>query len=253
MDNERLTIWVGFAKFVLGTFILGLVTAFINNEIQNREIELKEIEQLGKFIDHALTEDVGVRKRFAHYFSKVTRSEKLRERWSEYYKDVEVEFNFIESKKHEIEKQLASQPQLEPSVRASLERQAAELGEALKPVPSQRGERVLEAQKILMALGYDIGVPDGFAGPGTRAAIKEFQTKVGLLADGMVGPITYSKLIKEREDALIDNLKIKIAEIGPRNKIALIKWVRSETGWGLKESKDFVEGVLETDEDSLNK
>lgn len=55
MDNEKLKIWLGFAKFLLGTVFLGLVTTFVNNGIQNREIELKEIEQLGKFIDHALT------------------------------------------------------------------------------------------------------------------------------------------------------------------------------------------------------
>lgn len=63
MTDERLKIWLGFGKFVLGTVVIGLVAHFINYEIQNRkvelkeaelrrEIELKETEQLGKFIQH---------------------------------------------------------------------------------------------------------------------------------------------------------------------------------------------------------
>ncbi|WP_161626825.1 peptidoglycan-binding protein [Desulfospira joergensenii] len=253
MDNERLKIWIGFVKFLLGTVILGLVTTFVNNEIQNREIELKEIEQLGKFIDHALTEDVGVRKRFAHYFSKVTRSERLRERWSEYYADVEKEFLATQEKKQKIEERLASNEKLKPEVRANLVKQAAVLEEALKPIPSQRGEQVLQAQKILIALGYSIDSADGFAGPQTRSAVKDFQSRSGLRADGMIGAATYDRLVKERENILIREIKEKIKKEGKINKISLIKWIRSETGWGLKDSKEFVDGVLELDIESENK
>jgi len=71
MTDERLKIWVGLVKFLLGTFALGLVTTLINKEFQEREIELKELEQLGKFVEHAIQEDIGIRKRFAEYFSKV--------------------------------------------------------------------------------------------------------------------------------------------------------------------------------------
>lgn len=247
MDNERLKIWLGFAKFLLGTFILGLVTTFVNNEIQNREIELKEIEQLGKFIDHALTEDVGVRKRFAHYFSKVTRSERLRKRWEDYYKDVEIEFVAIKEKKNRIEARLASNEILDPEARADLKVQAATLEEALRPILSQRGENVLLAQKLLIELGYPIRHADGMAGPATRAAISAFQKDVGIIPNGILGAKTIELLEKERENLLINELKAKISEDGSQNTVALIKWVRSKTHWGLKESKDFVEAVLELD------
>lgn len=252
MDNEKLKIWLGFVKFLLGTFFLGLITTFVNNEIQNREIELKEIEQLGKFIDHALTEDVGVRKRFSHYFAKVTRSDRLRERWQEYYADVEIEFIATKQKKNKIDNRLASNETLEPEVRANLVKQAAVLEEALNPIPSQRGEKVLQAQRILIALGYPIDYADGFAGQNTRAVIRQFQVQTGLPPDGMLGPETYDRLIEEREELLIEELKTKITKDGS-SKISLIKWVRSATGWGLKKSKDFVEVVLELDNNSLNK
>ena len=42
------------------------------------------------------------------------------------------------------------------------------------------------------------GIPttvDGAYGPGTTANVKTFQTKYGLLADGLVGPVTWSKML----------------------------------------------------------
>jgi lytic murein transglycosylase len=43
--------------------------------------------------------------------------------------------------------------------------------------------QVVELQKLLAALGYDIGKLDGKIGKGTRAAVKEQQVKLGLPAD----------------------------------------------------------------------
>ena len=51
-----------------------------------------------------------------------------------------------------------------------------------------RGELVKKVQK---ALGADA---DGIFGKGTEAAIKEWQTKNGLVADGIVGPNTLAKM-----------------------------------------------------------
>ena len=46
---------------------------------------------------------------------------------------------------------------------------------------------VLEAQKNLAALGYNqVGKPDGFAGKGTSAAVKAFQTQRGIPATGIL-------------------------------------------------------------------
>ncbi len=80
-DIDKLKEWLSFLKFFLGTFILGVATFFVNKDIQNREIEIKEQEQIGKYIEHAIHEDVGIRLRFAQYFRNVTRSDTLRERW----------------------------------------------------------------------------------------------------------------------------------------------------------------------------
>lgn len=77
MTDERLKTWLGFGRCVLGSFVLGLFSILINMEIQDRELELKEQEQIASFHTHALQEDVGVRHRFAQYFATVTRSDNL--------------------------------------------------------------------------------------------------------------------------------------------------------------------------------
>ena len=113
MTDERLKIWLGFLKFFLGSFAIGLATIIINQEFQDREIELKEMEQLGKFIDHALTEDVGVRLRFAQYFSTVTRSDEIRKGWKDYVAIVDNEYNEKKSKLASLQNDL-EKPNIEP-------------------------------------------------------------------------------------------------------------------------------------------
>src|SRR5512132_421180 len=49
-------------------------------------------------------------------------------------------------------------------------------------------------QDLLRAQGHSIAV-DGIFGPNTEAAVKAFQQSKGLAADGIVGPLTWPKLI----------------------------------------------------------
>lgn len=53
---------------------------------------------------------------------------------------------------------------------------------------------VLEIQQALHAKGFDPGGHDGVMGARTRSAIKAFQRANGLVADGIVGPVTTAKL-----------------------------------------------------------
>ena len=47
----------------------------------------------------------------------------------------------------------------------------------------------------LNALGYDCGSVDGIFGSKTKAAVMAFQKANGLGADGIVGPLTWGKLV----------------------------------------------------------
>ena len=56
------------------------------------------------------------------------------------------------------------------------------------------GVTPLELQKALLRAGYDPGPIDGRIGKKTRAAVKAFQRKSGLTADGVVGEKTWAAL-----------------------------------------------------------
>jgi peptidoglycan hydrolase-like protein with peptidoglycan-binding domain len=61
--------------------------------------------------------------------------------------------------------------------------------------PGSKGERVFAIQYLLnqeIKAGLSV---DGSYGPKTTAAVKAFQKKVKLPVDGVVGPMTYPKLI----------------------------------------------------------
>ncbi len=103
MENEKLKIIFDFFQFVVGTIGLGLISTNINYHIQNREITIKEQTSIGQFVQQALQEDVGIRRRFAQYFATVTRSDEMRKRWSEYATNVEAEYVQTEQKKKDLE------------------------------------------------------------------------------------------------------------------------------------------------------
>lgn len=60
---------------------------------------------------------------------------------------------------------------------------------------TSRGNITALLQERLNALGYNCGAVDGINGVKTQAAIKAFQRAHGLVADGIVGPKTWSKLL----------------------------------------------------------
>ena len=59
--------------------------------------------------------------------------------------------------------------------------------------PMTEGSDVIKLQEALQAKGFDI-FPDGFFGNGTASIVKQFQEREGLVADGIVGFNTRSKL-----------------------------------------------------------
>ena len=58
-----------------------------------------------------------------------------------------------------------------------------------------RGDAVRKLQELLNALGYDCGSVDGIFGSKTKASVLAFQKANGLGADGIVGPLTWGKLV----------------------------------------------------------
>ena len=59
---------------------------------------------------------------------------------------------------------------------------------------NSRGEQVKTLQRLLVAFGFDLKI-DGVFGTMTDRAVRTFQRKHGLSADGIVGEKTWSKLL----------------------------------------------------------
>jgi rare lipoprotein A (peptidoglycan hydrolase) len=79
---------------------------------------------------------------------------------------------------------------------------AATLGERVLK-RGDKGNDVVTLQRVLTMKGYSLGAADGVFGNLTRRAVKRFQRRRGLTADGRVGPLTTS--------ALADTWKLRTA------------------------------------------
>lgn len=64
--------------------------------------------------------------------------------------------------------------------------------------PMLRGDDVADLQRRLGDLGFDGGRVDGIFGPDTLRAVVDFQRNAGLVADGIVGPVTMQALQRLR-------------------------------------------------------
>jgi len=65
MEKENFDQLMSIFKFLIVTVGFGYISLSVNTSIQKREIEIKELEQVGKYVDMAVTENIGTRKRFA--------------------------------------------------------------------------------------------------------------------------------------------------------------------------------------------
>jgi len=135
MTDERFKAWLTFWQFVLGTVVLGIFSTVISNQIQTREVEIKEQEANAKFLVQALQEDIGVRRRLAQYFSRVTRSEELRKRWADYATIVEEEYQSTLAEKTRLQKE-SENKSLDAASRDRLIDRISQLEQQLSPMPA---------------------------------------------------------------------------------------------------------------------
>lgn len=64
-----------------------------------------------------------------------------------------------------------------------------------------RGSSVVDLQQRLAAAGYDPGAADGIFGARTENAVRNYQRAEGLVIDGVVGPVTWERLLGDTDVA----------------------------------------------------
>lgn len=106
MNDERWKSLLSFAQFVLGTVILGLFGTIINHQIQTREVEIKEQEQISKNLSTVLSSNAADKLLMAQFYATVTRSDDIRERWQIYRDELEREIEQAKQQREQIAAQI---------------------------------------------------------------------------------------------------------------------------------------------------
>jgi N-acetylmuramoyl-L-alanine amidase len=113
--------------------------------------------------------------------------------------------------------------------------------------PAFRGDDVRELQRMLNALGFDVGKEDGIFGPRTTRGVREFQRNVGTKVDGIVGLDTVRSLEGMRPTvAGPSRALVREAEAASRMGVALAgSTIAIDAGHGPSDPGVEVDGIVE--------
>ncbi len=84
-------------------------------------------------------------------------------------------------------------------------------------VKQDYSQKYYDAQLKLKDLGLYTSTIDGINGPGTKRALKNFQTKSGLNPDGVLGPLTLAALEKGEESYVTETISTNNSSTGSTN------------------------------------
>lgn len=114
-EIEKLRIKYNFLKFLLGTFVVGILSIVINWQIQEKklqfEIQTKENDYIAQFLEHGLVNKLERRRDFAAYFVRLSPSDNARARWQNYLEFIEdliSKAKVVERKITEKDRELAA-------------------------------------------------------------------------------------------------------------------------------------------------
>jgi len=103
---EAMRLKLSFAKFIIGTVAVSVLTAVLKWQIQDKRLEseiiAKENEFVAQFITQAIDKDLEMRRDFAEYFTRVSPSKNARERWKSYRTWVADQLQIASKKELEI-------------------------------------------------------------------------------------------------------------------------------------------------------
>lgn len=99
MNDERWKSLLSFSQFILGTVVVGIFGTIINSQIQTREVEIKEQEQISKNLTTVLSGNAADKLLMAQFYAAVTRSDEIRKRWEIYRDELKKEIAVAEAER----------------------------------------------------------------------------------------------------------------------------------------------------------
>lgn len=101
--SDPLDKWLGFSKFVIGAICGTALSAYLGFLISERELDIKELENLDNYFRYTMEGDVYDRIKLSSFFSTVISDEGSRNRWEEYNKYVLGQLDAYVLAKYEFE------------------------------------------------------------------------------------------------------------------------------------------------------
>ncbi len=94
LEFEKYKFRIEVIKWFIGSVALVLVTTIIDWGFRDRTAGLQEVQQYDKYVTDliVLNKDLGQKRMLAQFFSNVTPSNKLKDGWKDYYKEVNKEY-----------------------------------------------------------------------------------------------------------------------------------------------------------------
>jgi hypothetical protein len=90
---EKLTLYIDFAKWIIVSVALVIIANVVDVSFKDRAAGINEIQQYDKYVSLVTEENkLADKRRLAQYFAIVTPSEKLRDRWKEYFDTLNTEY-----------------------------------------------------------------------------------------------------------------------------------------------------------------
>lgn len=97
IDFEKYKLKIDLFKWFVGSVALVLITTIIDWGFRDRAAGLQEVQQYDKYVTDliVLNKDPGQKRMLAQFFSNVTPSNKLKDGWKDYYKEVDKEYQVL--------------------------------------------------------------------------------------------------------------------------------------------------------------
>lgn len=102
-NNEKLKLIIDLAKWFVSSVVIVIVTMIIDRNFKERNTGLEEMKAFDNYVDHILKADnIEERWKLCEFFSTVTPTERLRDRWMVYRDTISDDYaRFLDLKEEE--------------------------------------------------------------------------------------------------------------------------------------------------------